>query len=104
MPYLRRLSLTARILATGLSPGKDRLSEEDFCRHAKILSYYETDPMVDAVGATAVASFAFAMVYTRDGSSYRATGRDLWVFGRKLEGEGWLAVWRTLLELQEVPV
>ena len=44
--------------------------------------------MVDVVGETAVVSFAFAMVYERDGASYRATGRDLWVFGQRRETMG----------------
>jgi hypothetical protein len=39
------------------------------------------------------------MVYERSDKSYHATGRDLWVFSEN-EGE-WLAVWRTMLDLDE---
>jgi hypothetical protein len=76
---------------------------EDFCRHAKIRSFEETDHQVDVIGETAVASYSFAMVYGREGSSYRATGRDLWVFGRQAGPVGWVAVWRTMLDLREEP-
>jgi hypothetical protein len=77
---------------------------EDFCRHAKIQSFEESDHQFDVVGETAVASFAFAMVYERGGSRYRATGRDLWVLGREAGAAGWLAVSRTMIDLREDPV
>jgi hypothetical protein len=35
----------------------------------------------------------------RSGARYRATGRDLWVFER--HGDSCLAVWRTMLDMQE---
>jgi hypothetical protein len=73
----------------------------DFCQNARIVSYAESDPFVDLAGSTAVATFRFEMVYARDGASYRSTGRDLWVFER--HGDGWLAVWRTMLDLAEEP-
>jgi hypothetical protein len=76
---------------------------EDFCREAKTRSFEETDHQVDVIGETAVASYAFTMVYEREGSTYRATGRDLWVFGRPAGQDGWVAVWRTMLDLREEP-
>jgi ketosteroid isomerase-like protein len=76
---------------------------EDFCRQAKIRSFEETEHLVDVIGETAVASYSFSMVYEREGSSYRATGRDLWVFGRQAGSVGWVVVWRTMMDLSEEP-
>ncbi len=74
----------------------------DFCTHATIHEYREQDSQIDVYGDTAVASFAYEMVYERSGQLYRATGRDLWVFAR--QHGTWLAVWRTMLDLAERPV
>jgi ketosteroid isomerase-like protein len=74
---------------------------EDFCRMARVHSYREDDCQVDVVADTAIASFRFEMVYEREGSSYQATGRDLWIFTR--QAGGWLAAWRTMLDLHEQP-
>jgi ketosteroid isomerase-like protein len=74
----------------------------DFCQSARIVSFQEDEYQVDQVGETAVASFQFDMVYERDGSRCQATGRDLWVFTR--EADGWVACWRTMLDLNEEPV
>ena len=74
---------------------------EDFCRTAQVHSYREHDCQIDVVADTAVASFRFEMVYEREGTSYQSTGRDLWVFTR--QSSGWLAVWRTMLDLHEQP-
>jgi hypothetical protein len=41
------------------------------------------------------------MVYERSGQSFRSTGRDLWVFQQQIGG--WLAVWRTMLDMAEEP-
>jgi hypothetical protein len=73
----------------------------DFCQNARIVSYREHDLQIDLIAEMAVASFGFEMVYERDGSEFRATGRDLWVFGR--QDSHWLACWRTMLELREEP-
>jgi hypothetical protein len=74
---------------------------EDFCRTARVHSFQKRDQQVDVVDETAVATFRFEMVYEREGASYQATGRDLWIFNR--QAGNWLAVWRTMLELQEQP-
>ena len=73
----------------------------DFCRNATVHEYREADQAVDTIGDTAVASFRYQMVYERSGKRYRATGRDLWVFAR--EGDGWIAVWRAMLDVAEQP-
>jgi uncharacterized protein (TIGR02246 family) len=87
----------------GRAMGRDKVVAGfvEFYEESKALAYEETDPRFDAVDDTAVASFAFTMVYERAGTQYRSTGRDLWVFARR-DGE-WLAVWRTMLDLAEVP-
>ena len=74
----------------------------DFVQNASIETFRELDQQIDVVGGTAVLSFAYEMVYTRAGARYRATGRDIWVFQR--EGIRWIAVWRTMLDLNETSV
>jgi len=71
----------------------------DFCQNAKVHEFQEQDQQVDVAGDTAVVSFRFEMVYERAGGRYRSTGRDLWVF----QGQGgeWVAVWRTMLDIEE---
>jgi hypothetical protein len=49
----------------------------------------------------AVITFRYDMRYERSGDRYHATGRDLWVFHR--ENNAWIAVWRTMLDMQEEP-
>jgi hypothetical protein len=73
----------------------------DFCTHATVREYREDDLRIDLVGETAVASFRFEMIYERSGASYRACGRDLWVFAH--QAGVWLAVWRTMLDPIEEP-
>ena len=67
----------------------------------RIVSYHEHDHQVDLIADMAVASFGFEMIYEREGSGFRARGRDLWVFAR--QAGGWLACWRTMLDLHEEP-
>jgi hypothetical protein len=74
---------------------------EDFLQNAKTHDYREHDHQVDVAGETAVMSFRFDMVYERDGARYRSTGRDLWVF-QQHQNE-WVAVWRTMLDVDEKP-
>jgi ketosteroid isomerase-like protein len=87
----------------GRTEGKQAMLSgfEDFCRNARLISKSESDHQVDIVGDVAVASFDFEVVYERDGKSYRSTGRDVWVLGKR-DGE-WRAVWRTMLDLSEEP-
>lgn len=72
---------------------------QDFCSNATVLEFNEHDRQVDVAGETAVISFRYEMVYERASTRSRAMGRDLWVFegGR----EGWVAVWRAMLDVQE---
>ena len=57
------------------------------------------DRQLDVVGDQAVASYAYGITYRRGGQRFRASGRDLWILGRR-DGR-WLAVWRTMLDLAE---
>jgi len=74
----------------------------DFCEHARIVSFRQQDRQIDVVGSTAVVSFGFDILYERGGVKYRSTGRDFWVFEHA--GETWLAVWRTMLDVQETRI
>ena len=71
----------------------------DFCRNTKIHHFHDYDYQVDAVDDTAVVTFRYEMVYERSGERYRSTGRDLWVFQN--QGRSWVAVWRTMLDVEE---
>jgi hypothetical protein len=46
-----------------------------------------------------VVTFRYEMVYERSGGRFRSTGRDLWVF--QSQGRAWIAVWRTMLDMEE---
>jgi ketosteroid isomerase-like protein len=75
---------------------------KDFSENAHVHEYDESDFQIDVIGNSAIASFSFVMIYERDGSKYRSTGRDLWVFSKSdLE---WKATWRTMLDIHEEPV
>jgi ketosteroid isomerase-like protein len=71
----------------------------DFAQNAAIHEFREHDQQVDVAGDTAVVSLRYEMVYERSSARYRVTGRDLWVF--QLRSGQWLAVWRTMLDLEE---
>ena len=71
----------------------------DFCQNATLEEFHEHDHQVDVAGDTAVVTFRYDMVYERSGTRYRATGRDLWVFQK--QGRSWIAVWRTMLDMEE---
>jgi hypothetical protein len=71
----------------------------DFCENAQVLEFHDQDYESDVVGDTAVVTFRYDMIYKRSGERYRATGRDLWVL--RGQGNEWIAVWRTMLEVQE---
>jgi ketosteroid isomerase-like protein len=74
----------------------------DFCDNARVLRYERSEPQLDTVDDTCIATYTFEMEYEREGSRYLSSGRDLWVLRR--EKDGWKAVWRTMLDLMEEPV
>lgn len=71
----------------------------DFCQNARIHKFRDHDYQVDVAGETAVVTFQYEMVYERSGERYCSTGRDLWVFEN--QGHAWIAVWRTILDMEE---
>jgi hypothetical protein len=85
----------------GYVEGAERLvaSFVDMCENARVLEFQESDRRVDVFGDAAVASFGWVMVYDREAQRYRATGRDLWVFGS--DRETWRAVYRTMVDIAE---
>ncbi len=85
----------------GSVKGREALvdSFKEFCDHARVIEYDETDETIHIVGDVAIASFHFAMIYERSACREHSTGRDIWAFERR--DERWLAVWRTMTELHE---
>ena len=73
----------------------------DFCENANVQEFRDHDYQSDVAGNIAVATFQYEMIYERSGERYRSTGRDLWIF--QSQGENWIAVWRTMLDTQEMP-
>jgi hypothetical protein len=74
----------------------------EFLEGARILSFDISERSVDLCGPVAVASFTYALLYERE-ATYRATGRDLWVFAHRGDA-GWRAVWRTQVDVSESEV
>jgi ketosteroid isomerase-like protein len=87
---------------SGTVAGRDALIAgfAEFCKNARVIEYAESDRQVHVVGNVAVASYRFSMVYEREAYREHSQGRDIWVF-EKL-GERWQALWRTMVELEEV--
>ncbi len=85
----------------GRVQGRERFLSgfHDFCRNAKVHRFQEEDRQADVAGDTAVVTFRYKMIYERSGKRYDSTGRDLWVFQR--DAGKWIAVWRTMMELEE---
>jgi hypothetical protein len=71
----------------------------EFCSNARVVEYEESDEQIQVIDDLAVLTFRFAMVYERPGYRARSKGRDMWVF-RSIGGK-WLALWRTMMELEE---
>jgi len=71
----------------------------EFCANAQVAQYSESDENINIVDRVAIASFKFNMVYDRVSYRAQSSGRDVWAFERI--GDRWLAVWRTMIELEE---
>ena len=82
--------------------GRDTLltSFVEFCTNARVLEYQEKNEQINVIGDCAVASFQFEMLYERAKYKEQSKSRDLWVF-QYISGK-WVAVWRTMMELEEV--
>lgn len=83
--------------------GRDALlgGFRDFCQNATVHEFRERDYRTYVIGKTAIVHYTYEMLYERSGSTWRATGRDLWVFQK--QDSGWQAVWRTMLNVEEKP-
>jgi len=81
--------------------GRDALvaSFVEFCNNARVIEYEESDENIDVIEDCAIATFRFKMLYERATYREASTGRDLWVFRK--QGDRWIAVWRTMMELAE---
>ena len=88
----------------GRAQGRDAILAgfRDYCENATTLEFHERDLQADVIGDVAIVTFQYDMVYERAGARSRAGGRDLWVF-QKHSGT-WLAVWRTIFDMEEHPV
>jgi len=86
---------------TGRMQGREEFLAgfRDFCQNAQIHQFQDHDYEIDVAGDTAVVTFRYEMVYERAGERYRATGRDLWVFQK--QDNGWIAIWRAMLDVEE---
>ena len=73
-------------------------SYREFVQTATIHHYHETEPEIDVVGDTAVATYRFAITYSIDTTDFDESGWDLFVFVRA--GQTWQAIWRTIVPAQ----
>jgi uncharacterized protein (TIGR02246 family) len=75
---------------------------DEFCKNARVLEYLESDELIQVIGDCAFDSYRFDVLYERARYRERSRGRDLWVFKRA--GDRWIAVWRTMFDLEEYRV
>ncbi len=101
VPYLHKDIVMKFPRFAGTVAGRDKLIAgfEEFCTNARVIEYTESDHQIEIIGNSAVVSFRFDMLYERPKYRERSQGRDLWVF--QCEAGGWVAVWRTMVELSE---
>lgn len=76
-------------------------SYKEFTGMASIEGLRESEHVVLIWGDTAVASYKFEVEYALDGQAHQDTGYDLFVFTR--QAGSWLAVWRTILPVPDMP-
>ncbi|UCC78992.1 MAG: nuclear transport factor 2 family protein [Candidatus Zixiibacteriota bacterium] len=69
----------------------------DFCDNAGIMTYNESNFVVDVWGNTAAVVYDFEIGYEMEGKRYDDAGRDLFIFSRDGNDGEWLAVWRILV-------
>jgi len=103
-PMLHREIVMAPPGFDGRAQGREAILAgfRDYCENATTLEFHEHDLQSDVIGDVAIVTFRYDMVYEREGARSRAGGRDLWVL-QKHAGT-WLAVWRTIFDMEEHPV
>ena len=86
----------------GRTSGKSRCvqSYKEFTDQATIRDFKESDHAIDVWGDTAVASLRFEIDYEMNDTDYHELGHDLFVLVRR--NTKWLAVWRTMITLQDI--
>jgi hypothetical protein len=102
-PFVHPEIVTALPGFVGRAQGRDRFIAgfRDFTENATLHHFREGECQVDVIDNTAVVNVDYEMVYERSAERYRVTGRDVWVFQK--QGDAWLAMWRTMLDLTETP-
>jgi ketosteroid isomerase-like protein len=88
----------------GRVQGRDALLAgfRDYCENARTLEFNEHELQADVIGDVAIVTVRYDMAYERAGARNRASGRDLWVL-QKHSGS-WLAIWRTMFDMEEHPI
>jgi len=71
----------------------------DFVDSATIHGFSEAAADVDVIEDIAVVNYCYELDYERSGKRYTSIGRDLYVLSNT--AQGWLVVWRTILEVDE---
>ena len=66
----------------------------EFAEATATQEYRELDLVVDVFAATAVATYRYEIMWTRDGASYKETGTDALVLAKLGK---WKVVWRTII-------
>ena len=74
----------------------------EFCTNAQVLEYSESDEQINVIENCAVATIKFEMIYERAKYRDKSSGRDFWIFER--QGNNWIAVWRTMVDLNEIRI
>jgi len=86
---------------SGETAGREAFIEgfRQFAANARVLEYSESDEQIDVIGACAVITYEFEMIYETAEYRARSTGRDFWIFEK--QGNKWLAVWRTMMDVRD---
>ncbi|MGH2374379.1 MAG: YybH family protein [bacterium] len=81
----------------GIERGREACvrSYKEFTSQARTHEYVESDAAIEQWDDTAVATYRYDITYEMDGTVYRESGWDVFVFRR--DNERWRAVWRTLI-------
>lgn len=86
---------------SGETAGRDAFIEgfRQFIANARVLEYSESEEQIDVVGVCGVITYRYEMLYETAEYRARSTGRDFWIFEK--QGDKWLAVWRTMMDVRD---